>query len=1203
MEHERKKKTSAEREKETLAFWKKHEIFEKTLKKKPSRGEFVFYDGPPFASGLPHYGHILAGVIKDAIPRYKTMRGYHVRRRWGWDCHGLPVENLVEKELDLKTKKDIEEYGVARFNDAAEKSVLRYADEWRDIIPRTGRWVDMEADYRTMDASYTESVWWVFKTLYDKGLIYEGFKSMHLCPRCETTLSNFEVSQGYTDITDLAVTVKLPLLEESDTFLLVWTTTPWTLPGNMAAAVNKDFDYVKIRITNDESRIKEKYIVAKERAPHIFGEQKYEIVEGFKGSKLVGKSYEPPFGYYKNAALPHKENARPTEQVQSFGRAWKVYAASFVATNEGTGIVHIAPAFGEDDLLLAQKEHIPIVHHVGRDGKFVAAVRDFAGLPVKPKGDHQKTDIEIIKHLAAQNLLFKKEKITHSYPLCWRCETPLLNYAANSWFVAVTKIKDALVVANKGIRWVPADIRDGRFGNWLANARDWAISRTRYWGAPIPVWRNEKTGALFVAGSVEDIKKRVKKSGNTYLLMRHGEAENNVLRVVSSALPNNHHLTEKGKTQARDAAERLKGKKVDMIVSSPLARAKETAEIVADILGYDAEKIVYDLRLRETGFGSFEGRTAAEYHENFPREKRFREAPGETLADQKKRMTEFLYELEGTYKGKTILLVSHSDPLWMLCAGASGCAEKETFSLRMSDCSFMANAEVRELPFMLLPHDENFTLNLHRPQIDALPLVDTDGARLVRVSDVFDCWFESGAMPYGEHHYPFEHLHRFNPEKGAGFPADFIAEGLDQTRGWFYSLLVLAVALFGKTAYKNVIVNGLILAEDGRKMSKRLKNYPDPVLMLEKYGADALRLYLLASPVLRAEDINFSEKGVQEVQNKVVLRAENVLAFYELYPQSPVPRTQPTVPRLHVLDRWIAARLASLLRKVSLNMDRYELDKAARPIAEFVDDFSTWYLRRSRERLKSGDPRERAAARGELRRTLLEFSKIIAPFMPFIAEDIYRRAGGEKESVHLEEWPEYAEEGFLGSLFRRFFRAETEPAILSEMKEVRAIVSHALLLRAEKGIKVRQPLKRLSIKKQETRVKENEELVALIKDEVNVKEVVFGATIAEELALDTDITEDLKKEGQLRDLIRAVQDLRKKAGLTPADYAVVTIETGEDGKRFVEENEQALKEVAMLQEIAFSTAPQGNEVTVDTMRFSFSLRRSGAEESDNAPRN
>ncbi len=1173
-----KKSERAKKEEEILAFWKRENIFEKTLAKKSQAGEFVLYDGPPFATGLPHYGHILAGILKDVIPRYKTMRGFHVRRRWGWDCHGLPLENLVEKELNLTTKKDIENYGVGRFNKVAEESVLRYADEWRKIIPRTGRWVDMERDYRTMDASYTESVWWVFKTLYDKGLIYEGFKPMHLCPRCETTLSNFEVSQGYAEITDLAVTVKLPLVDEKDTFLLAWTTTPWTLPGNMAVAINKEIIYGKFSISNFQFPNKQ-YVVAKSRAKEIFGDQEYKLVEEFKGEKLVGERYEPPFDYYKDAGLPHKENA------------WKVYAAPFVSTEEGTGVVHIAPAFGEDDLRLAEENKIPVVHHVGTDGKFKTEVRDFAGLSVKPKGDHQSADREIIKYLTDKNLLFKEEKITHSYPLCWRCETPLLNYAANSWFVSVTKIKDKLVAANKKIRWIPEDIRDGRFGNWLRDARDWAISRSRYWGAPIPVWRNKKTGKTVVIGSMKELQKRTKKSGNTYFLMRHGEAESNVSGIVSSALGTNH-LTEKGHIQARAAAEKFKGGKIDLIISSPLSRAKETAEIFAEAIGFEKTKILFDAHLRETGFGSFEGKQESEYQQEFPLEKRFNDAPGETIIDSKKRMTSFLYDIDEKYKNKTILLVSHSDPLWTLYSGASGLNRKEMFSINTSEYDFMENAEIRKLSFVSLPHNDEFELDLHRPEIDELKVLDDDGEILERVPEVFDCWFESGAMPYGESHYPFENTKEFNPLEQKGFPADFIAEGLDQTRGWFYSLLVLSVALFGKTAYENVIVNGLILAEDGKKMSKRLKNYPDPVAVMDTYGADALRFYLLSSPAMRAEDLNFSEKGIKEIQGKIVSRAENVLSFLEMYtPDIPDTRYSILDTRSHILDRWIRIRLEELVRETSLHMENYELDKATRSLALFIDDLSTWYLRRSRERLKSENEEERRMAAETLQFVLLELSKIMAPFTPLIAEDIYRRAGGVEESVHLEEWPQGASGAWFGisSFFLRLFGGGGERALLSDMGKVRAIVSRALEARAKKVIKVRQPLASLKIRNPKSEIRNNEELLQLIKDEVNVKEVVFGADIETDVELDTEITPELKKEGQFRELVRAVQELRKNENLMPRDIAMLSLETDEKGRAFVKEHEQLLKKAATLDTVDFKDGIEGTEIKIDDLSFVLSL--------------
>src|SRR3989344_6977650 len=469
MEKQKEKSERARREEAVLEFWNKNNIFQKSEGKKASLGEFIFYDGPPFATGLPHYGHILAGTIKDAIPRYKTMRGFRVRRRWGWDCHGLPLENQIEEELNITTKKDIEVLGVGRFNKAARERVLRYADEWKKIVPRMGRFVDMEHDYKTMDTPYTESVWWAFKTLFDKKLIYEGFKAMQLCPRCGTTLSNFEVSQGYKDVVDVAVTAKFELLDSvgedplakggSKTYLLAWTTTPWTLPGNMALAVAPAASYVLIQTDV------ERYILARERLSSIEGV--YTIVTEFLVAELVGKKYRPAFDYFLKKDFTGKEHA------------WKVYSADFVTMAEGTGIVHIAPAFGEDDLALAQEHGVPIVHHIGMDGAMKAEAQELAGMQAKPKEDPTRTDVEVLKLLVQKNLLFKKEKITHSYPHCWRCETPLLNYAASSWFEKVTAFRDKLVAKNEKRHWVPADIKEGRFGNWLRGARDWAISRSR----------------------------------------------------------------------------------------------------------------------------------------------------------------------------------------------------------------------------------------------------------------------------------------------------------------------------------------------------------------------------------------------------------------------------------------------------------------------------------------------------------------------------------------------------------------------------------------------------------------------------------------------------------------------------------------------------------------------------------------------------
>lgn len=1094
------------REDGILEFWNTQGIFEKTLKKSAPKGEFVFYDGPPFATGLPHYGHILAGTIKDAIPRYKTMRGYRVSRRWGWDCHGLPLENQIEKELNLATKRDIETLGVAKFNEAARKAVLRYADDWKKIVPRFGRWVDMENDYRTMDATYTESVWWAFKRLYDKGLVYEGFKPMHLCPRCGTTLSNFEVAQGYRDITDISVTVKLPLKGKEKTYLLVWTTTPWTLPGNMAAAVNPELSYVEVS-TGGET-----YIVGRDRVQSVI-KTEHSILREVLGKELVGLEYEPPFPYFAGYKMDNKE------------RAWKVYGASYVTMEDGTGLVHLAPAFGAEDLELAQKERIPIVHHVNTDGYFVDAVTDFKTLQAKPKDDSQSTDVAIIKALAAKGLLFAKEKIVHSYPHCWRCDTPLLNYASSSWFVKVTSLKDKLVSENKKIGWIPRAVGENRFGDWLQGARDWAISRARYWGAPIPVWRNPKTKQLVVAGSLDELLKHVKRSGNTYLALRHGEADSNVARRINSVVDDPVHLTEKGRRDIEASASELKKQGgVDHIIASPFVRTRETAEIVRSTLNLPEGAVTFDSRLSEYDHGVFRRGLISDFLAEYPDSlKRFTEAPreGETLNEVRQRMGKVVYELEKKYSGKRILIISHGDPLWVLDGALRGATKEEL--VREREKRYMKPAELRTLEMNPVPKNADFELDFHRPYIDDLVLVAKDGTQLTRVPDVFDCWFESGSMPYGEHHYPFENLDTFNPtpgwfRKSRGYPADFIAEGLDQTRGWFYSMLVLGVALFGRSPYKHVIVNGIVLAEDGQKMSKRLKNYPDPVDVLERHGADAIRYYMLASPLMRSEDLNFSEKGVQEVASKLIGRIMNVHSFYELY----ASKDEGEVESDEVLDVWIKARLSETIRLVEEGMETYELDRASRPLMDFVEDMSTWYLRRSRERFKAGGGDAKRAL-STTRDVLITFAKVSAPFIPFTAESIFQslRRAGDSESVHLADWPE---------------ASAINLKIIAEMNEVREVVSLGLEARQKAGIKVRQPLSRATTK---SKVAHNYK--TLVADELNVKEVAFSPTLTSLIELDTALTQELKEEGELRDLIREIQDLRKKAGLNPKDAAVLMV--------------------------------------------------------------
>ncbi len=1152
----------AKQEEKVLQFWQENKIFEKSLEQTEGKEQFVFYDGPPFATGLPHYGHILAGTIKDILPRYQTMLGKKVSRRWGWDCHGLPIENLIEDELGLKTKQDIYEHGVGKFNQCAKDSVLRYDKEWQEIVPRTGRWIDMENSYKTMDTSYSESIWWIFKTIYDKGLIYEGHKAMHLCPRCETTLSNFEVNQGYEDIKDISVTVEFELENEENVFVLAWTTTPWTLPGNVALAVNSDIDYVKIEKEDEGGEGKVKFVVAKERLEKIFEGSKYEVIEEFKGSELVGKAYKPAFDYYSNQKdLENKENG------------WKIYEADFVTTEDGTGIVHIAPAFGSDDMELGQKENLPFVQHVTVDGKFTKEVKDFVGEYVKPKDDHQKADVEIIKYLAGKDVLFAKEKVEHSYPHCWRCHTPLLNYATSSWFLKVTEIKDKLIKVNQGIKWVPENMRDGRFGKWLEGARDWAISRSRFWGAPLPVWQCADCNHTEVIGSIDDIKKK-KKSINKYFVMRHGEAESNTLNIISTKKDNPHHLTEKGKEQVRAKIDELKKQNIDLIISSPFIRTTETAEIIADGIGYDKKEIVFDSQIEEIKLGEFEGKNIQEIIQFFTSQKeRFSKIVpgGETMTDVKKRAGNFLYEINEKYSNKNILIVTHSATFWMLVAASEGLDVESSVKIKKqsADDCFSKNAELRELDFSPIPHNKNYEVDLHMPYIDEVEFECECGKKMKRIPEVFDCWFESGSMPYASNHYPFENLDKFNPEKGIGFPADFIAEGTDQTRGWFYTSLVLSTALFEKTSFENVIVNGMVMAEDGKKMSKSLKNYPEVDYILDKYGADAMRYYMISSPIVRAEDLNFSEKGVDEIMKKIIFRTKNVLFFYNLYKKDLGPGD--LNKNKNVLDKWIVARLNELIGEVTTGLDNYELDRASRPIMDFVDDLSTWYLRRSRERLKDGDENALATTRFVLQ----ELSKVMAPFMPFLAEQIWQSlqltssslrgeavAIQEKiSSIHLQKWPEIQ---------------EVDQELLEEMQKVRNIVSLALEARAKEGIKVRQPLAKLTAHSSQLTADEGD-LIQIIKDEVNVKEVVFEEGDEMKVELDTNLTSELKAEGNFRELLRNVQRMRKEAKLVPSEVVNLIIETSDEGKALINQFETELKKVAGIKNIKLIQNERGTD--------------------------
>ncbi len=1136
-------KSVDEKEKIVQDFWNENKIFEKSISnpaEEDSKGDFSFYDGPPFATGLPHVGHILAGTIKDAIPRFQTMNGKSVRRKWGWDCHGLPIENLIEKKLNLLSKKDIEEYGIDKFNKEAQDSVLAYDEEWKARVPRLGRFVDMDTPYKTMDATYTESIWWAWKELFSKGLAYEGHKIMHICPRCETILAQSEVGMNYEDVTDISVTAKFELVDEPNTFVLAWTTTPWTLPGNVALAVNKEIEYVKIESENIF------YILAKERAEQIFKDKEHKIVEEFKGEKLVGKSYKPVFNYFENAEINNKENI------------YKIWSADFVTTDTGTGAVHIAPAFGEDDMNLAKANNLPVIKHVKMNGEFTSEVTDFAGMKVKKVGDTQSADIEIIKWLAHNGKLFSKEKLIHSYPLCWRCKTPLLNYATSSWFVDVPKIKDKLISENKKISWTPEHIRDGRFGKWLEGAREWAVSRTRYWGAPLPVWKCDSCPNVKMIGSLKELAEN-RKSKNKYFVMRHGESQSNIKHIIDSSGDPENKLTPKGVEQATLAGQVCHADKIDLIIASTFVRARETAENVNKACGAE---LILDERLVEINVGELDGMSVSDYHRmHHSKINNFDKKIGgcESYRDVMNRCMACVNECEEKYEGKNILFVTHGLPVWLIISSADLKTDEEMIAhMKSKDDYEMIPLNANLMPFelKLVPRDETGAVNLHRPQIDEVVYDCPCGGKLKRIKDVFDCWFESGAMPFASIHYPFENKNLFDKS----YPAEFIAEGLDQTRGWFYSLINLGVGLFDKAPFKNVIVNGIILTKGGQKMSKSENNYTDPMELVEKYGADSLRYFLLSSPVVRGESVQFSDDAVDEVYKKIISRVENVV---QLFVMNKIENLESKSDSKNILDIWIISRLNEGIADATKGYEKYELDLATRWVEQFADDLSVWFVRRSRERLK-GDEGEDAQkeALQTLSFVFLEFSKAVAPVMPFIAERIYKEVGGARESIHLEKWPK---------------RGDIDLEIISDMKVVRYTVSLGLMKRTESKINVKQPLQSVTIKKEI-----DEKYFDLISDELNVKEVKINKEQAEEVLIDLNISDELRKEGDVRKLMRAIQDMRKEKGLTPSDF-VKLIASNEIAKS------ETLMKTCKVSEVIIDENVEGESVEITDRKVTFSI--------------
>ncbi len=1139
-----KKSELAQKEERILSFWKENDIFSKTLNETNGGEEFVFYEGPPTANGKPGIHHLEARAFKDVIPRYKTMRGYHVRRKAGWDTHGLPVELEVEKELGLKSKKEIEAFGISEFNKRCKKSVWKYLDLWNVFTERIGYWVDQKDPYITYDKNYMESVWNVIKTVDDRKLLYKDYKIVPWCPRCGTALSSHELAQGYKDVKDLSVYVKFKVKGQDNTFVLAWTTTPWTLLGNVALAVGEKIEYVKIKLGG------EILILAKARLSIIEGE--YEIVEEIKGKGLIGLEYEPLYSYLK-------ENISDVEK-EKLGKAFRVYPADFVTIEDGTGVVHTAVMYGADDFDLGTKIGLPKFHLVGEDGNFLSFTGTFAGKFVKD----ENTAVEIIKDLAHRGILLKKEKYEHSYPHCWRCKTPLIYFARDSWYIRMSTLRDDLVKENQKINWEPEYIKEGRFGEWLREVKDWAISRERYWGTPLPIWICDDCGEKHVVGSVEDIKKNVKKSGNKYFVMRHGQAENNALGIYCS-LKDKYHLTENGRAQVSETAKELEDKKITAIYCSPVLRTKETAEIVAKNINFPVEKIIYDDRIRELEFGDFSGHPMDEFW-NYIESKDWtfdsKIPNGESHQDAKNRFGEFLFDIDSKHKDEKILIVSHGIAVEIIPSIIKGADKKESSETIISLLKNKPASLHEEHEFISFPHNDEYELDLHKPYVDDVKLICKCGGEMNRVKEVMDVWFDSGTMPFSQDHYPFSN-------KEILYPADYISEAIDQTRGWFYTLLAVGVLMGKGTPFKNVICLGHILDKEGKKMSKSIGNVIDPWTMIDKYGVDTLRLWMYGvnQP---GESKNFDEKTVMELNRQVFGLLYNVLTFYELYRDKELEAISYKLEASsNILDKWILAKLDELIVLTTTKMDDYKVLEPTRSLKDFIGDLSTWYLRRSRDRIKDGDKE----AKQTLYFVLKTLAKVMAPFAPFSAEDIYLKLRNEndKESVHLESWPEVN---------------KVDSILVNNMEEVRKIVSLGLEARQKAGFKVRQPLASLKLKVEGEKL--SSEYLELIKDEVNIKEVIFDDKIEGEVLLDVNITPELKIEGDYRELIRAIQDMRKKEELISSDVIVLNIETNTEGQALINKFKEDLVKIINAKEINFSSI-EGEEVKVNDIVFKIKI--------------
>lgn len=1112
-------------ESKILKFWEQNQIFKKSLEQRRSGNRraksFVFFEGPPTANGLPHIGHFLTRIYKDLYGRYKTMRGFFVLRRAGWDTHGLPVEIEVEKQLGFTNKKDIEKYGIAKFNRKARESVWKYKAEWEKMTERMGFWLDLAKPYITYEPNYIESVWWLIKKIADKKLLYRGYKVLPYCPRCGTALSSHEVAQGYKDITETSVYAKFKVKNSHSLFslsnsiyLLAWTTTPWTLPGNVALAVGEKISYVIFREKNQKND--DYFIVAKERLESLIGE--YEIVKEFKGKALVGLEYEPLFDV---AILKSKT-------------AYKVYPADFVTTSDGTGIVHTAVMYGEEDYKLGQVFDLPTHHTVNERGEFTADVKEFVGQNVK------NAEKGIIEYLEKNNLLFKKDPHLHTYPFCWRCNTALIYYAKDSWFIRMSALRAKLVKNNNQINWLPAHIKNGRFGEFIGEAKDWAFSRERYWGTPLPVWICKDCGQVKVIGSLDELDKNRYRPKNTYYLLRHGQSTKSIIAkdgIIASRLEHDKYgLTPKGEEEIKKVARELKKQGgVDLILSSPFLRTKNSANIISEYLGIEVK---IDKRLKELDHGSL---CEAQSHAlclvpgadvNFD----VKRGDGESWRDVKNRVASLIGDLEKKYEDKRILLTTHGDPIWLIKGLAENLSEEKL--IETHEKNYPKEGTLTKVEFENVPRNEEGNLDLHRPYVDEIILrcsqctkknADHNTGQMKRVPELIDVWFDSGAMPYAQWHYPFENKKMIDGGmataklgKAQQFPADFIVEAIDQTRGWFYTLLAIATAIGKKEPYKNVIVLGHVLDTNGQKMSKSKGNVVTPDEVIAQVGADAARWYFFT--VSDAGDAKpFSMKDAEIRLRSFIGTIQNVLRFLEIYSAAVVPSGSPEPKNL--FDTWFVLRLNNLINEVTHSLDKYDPTSAGRKIEDFViNDLSNWWLRRSRKRFqKPSSNEELIYVTSFLRFVLLQLAKILAPFTPFLAEDIHLKLHKQQKpgtiSIHLHDWPQPER----SEAHQTSFGGKNLEEI---MTEVRSFVTLGLAARKNKQLKVRQPLAVVTLKRKE---KFDPSIEELIRDEINVKKVDYNSEQTEEIILDENLTEELIREGFAREIVRQIQDMRKDA--------------------------------------------------------------------------